>query len=279
MVPGRRQRSPLCVPIDCHDEATSLFSEHFSFKPHTLVNVVGGGGKTALIYRLLNEVCGKGPALYTTTTRIHPPAPSEGLAVISGENVPLLQRIIERISRGCPGHSYKIAVARHFMSPHLLRGVPPDFAADVDRKLFPILLNEADGAAGFSIKLPREDEPVLMESAEYLVPVIGIDCLGQRLGPEVVFRWQACAERFRMRAGECITASLAAGILMHPHGVCKDWKPSVTIIPFINKVDTPAQDAAARDLAEAILNNGSFPVHLVVCGSVLRERAFSVSVP
>jgi probable selenium-dependent hydroxylase accessory protein YqeC len=255
-----------------------LFSEQFGFQQHALVNFVGGGGKTVLIHKLMEEYCSCGPVLYTTTTRIHPPDPSEGLVVLSSDNLPLLATMVDRISRNCPNRSYKLVVTRHFMTPNLLQGVPPDFDNTLARELFPIFLNEADGAASYSIKIPREGEPVLMENAQYLVPVIGIDCLYQPLGPEVVFRFQSpMAEQFSLQAGERITPDIAARILMHKEGVCKNWKPDMTIIPFINKVDGPAQDSAARDLAASILKNGHFPVQRVVFGSVLQGRADSVS--
>jgi probable selenium-dependent hydroxylase accessory protein YqeC len=254
-----------------------LFSEHFSFKSHALVNFVGGGGKTILIYKLMEERCSQGPIFYTTTTRIHPPNPSEGLVVISSDHLPLLKIMVERATRASSNRSYKMVITRHFMSPNLLRGVPPDFCTGMDRELFPILLNEADGAASFSLKLPRAGEPVLMEGADYLVPVVGIDCLNQLLGPKMVFRFQLFAEKFSLRAGEPITPEIVAGILMHKEGICKDWKPGAEIIPFINKVDSPEQDFAARDLAYAILHNGTFPVRKVIFGSVLQERVDSIS--
>jgi probable selenium-dependent hydroxylase accessory protein YqeC len=255
-----------------------LFSEQFEFRKNTLVNFVGGGGKTALIHRLMDECCVGGTVLYTTTTRIHPPKPSEGLVVISSDNLPLLKMMIGRVGVNCFGRPYKLVITRHFEDPDLLQGVPPDFADGLDRRAFPILLNEADGSARYSIKLPREGEPVLMENADYLVPVIGIDCLNQPLGPKVVFRFQNFAERFALRAGERMTVEMATGILMHQWGVCKDWKPATTIIPFINKVDGPEQDTAARELANAILNNRNFPVKQVVFGSALHGRADSIHV-
>ncbi len=227
----------------------------------------------------MEEFCAQGPVLYTTTTRIHPPDPSEGSAVISSDNLPLLKIMVDRIGRSCPHRPYKLVVTRNFMSPNLLRGVPTDFGDELERDLFRILLNEADGAASYSLKLPREGEPVLMNKAEYLVPVIGIDCLDQALGPDVLFRWHAFAELFSLKQGERITADLAAGILMHKQGVCKDWKPGSMIVPFINKVDSPAQDSAAVELARSILRNGNFPVQRVVFGSVLRERADCLAAP
>jgi len=243
------------------------------------VNFVGGGGKTQLILRLMEEYCASGPVVYTTTTRIHPPDPKENPFVLSSDNLPLLKQIVNRIGSSWEGLPTKLAVTCRYISPTLLRGVPPDFADGVDRSLFPILLNEADGAAGFSIKMPGEHEPVLMETAEYLVPVIGMDCLNEPLGPDVFFRWKSFAAHSSLQEGECITPDFAAGILMHVRGVCRHWKPGIQIIPFINKVDGLSQDAVARDLALAILHNGHFPVERVVCGSVLQGRAYSIALP
>jgi len=254
-----------------------LFSSQFNFHPHALVNFVGGGGKTALINKLMDEVSAQGPVLYTTTVRIHPPDTGKGLAIISCENLALLRRLVENVIGDLTHQNYKLVATRQFMEPDLLKGVPPDFLASVDRGKLAILLNEADGSARFSVKLPREGEPVLMDKSDFLVPVIGMDCLHQPLGPEVVFRFDTMADRFSLKAGDPITPRLAAAILMHPKGVCKDYQEESTIIPFINKVDTSDMDADARTLASHILQNGKFPVKRVVWGSVLRNRVDSIT--
>jgi probable selenium-dependent hydroxylase accessory protein YqeC len=259
-------------------EDLQLFSELFDFQPHALVNFVGAGGKTILIHALMEEYRSQGPVLYTTTTRIHPPDPAEGLVVIACDNLPLLQTLVAQVSRNCPRRGYKLVVTRQYMSPNLLRGVPPDFSSALEGCRFPIHLNEADGAASYSIKLPRDGEPVLMEGAQYLVPVIGLDCLDQPLGPEVVFRFKMLADHFSLRAGERITPEIAAGILMHKEGVCKHWQPETAIIPFINKVDGPEHDTAAKALADAILRNTAFPVRRVAFGSVMHGRGDLISV-
>jgi probable selenium-dependent hydroxylase accessory protein YqeC len=254
-----------------------LFSEQFAFSPHSLINFVGGGGKTVLIHKLMEEYCTRGPVVYTTTTRIHPPDPSEGLAVISSSNFPLLQKMIDQVGQCCPNSPFKLTVTSNYISPTLLRGVPPDFANALDRKLFPVLFNEADGAAGFSIKMPRENEPILMENADYLVPVIGVDCLYQTLGPDVVFRWDVFARLFGIHTGERMTPELAAGILMHPQGVCRGWKTGTKIIPFINKVDNPSLDLASKELANLVLRNSNFPVERVLYGSAIQGRSTAVA--
>jgi len=265
------------APIPIFKGSQIVFAGLFAFLDHSLVNFGGGGGKTALIHRLLDEYSSRGPVLAATTTRVHPPDPRDGLVLISSDNLTLLKLSLKNISSNCPTLPFKIIASRYFMSSNLVRGVPTDFFEKIDRSLFPIFLNEADGAAGFSLKLHRENEPVPAEGAEYLVPVIGLDCIGRVLGPDTVLRWRELSESFSLRKGDLITPEVAARILMHPRGACKNLRPGTAIIPFINKVDSEAQDSAARELADAIFKNGAFSVDRVIYGSVLNGRAFCLS--
>lgn len=253
-----------------------MFSQNFAFSLPARVNFVGGGGKTSLILKLLEEYSESVPAVYTTTTRIHPPHPCDGLAIISSNNESYLEMLLERAVLGwCCGRRF--VVTRLSSAPDLMRGVDRGFAGRLDRVLFPLILNEADGARSMSLKLPREGEPILMADADYLVPVIGLDCLNQPLGPKTLFRWELVSKRHKLRAGEILVPELAASILLHPQGVCQDWQAGMQIIPFINKADSDSDDQLASALADALLHNGNFPVERVVWGSLRNPRAASLS--
>jgi probable selenium-dependent hydroxylase accessory protein YqeC len=245
-----------------------LFAEHFAFEPPALINFVGGGGKSSLILALLSEFPDTHSVLYTTTTRIHPPPIADGLAIFSSDDLNLLKLLLARIGRHGFDHTGKFVVTRLEMSPNLLRGVPPDFCNSLDRDFFPLIFNEADGARSMSLKMPREGEPVLMSGANYLVPVIGLDCLNMPLGPQTLFRWEMASSLHSLKEGEILTAEAAASILMHRKGVCRDWQQGMSIIPYINKVDSEEDEPAARLLANALLQNPNFPVHRVVWGSL-----------
>ncbi len=248
-----------------------MYFEKLSFLLPARVNFVGGGGKTSLILKLLEEYAESIPAVYTTTTRIHPPHPSEGLVVISSDNEEYLERMLEQAaSNWCCGRRYVVTHLSN--SPDLLRGVDRDFAGRLDPMQIPVILNEADGARSMSLKMPRDGEPVLLTNANYLVPVIGLDCLNRPLGPETLFRWEYAAKRFALKAGTILTPEVAASLLLHPEGVCKDWKPGMQITPFINKADSESDDLLAHALAVALLKNGNFPVDRVVWGSLQHAR-------
>jgi probable selenium-dependent hydroxylase accessory protein YqeC len=253
-----------------------LFSQNFAFSLPARVDFVGGGGKTSLILKLMEEYSESMPVVYTTTTRIHPPHPSEGLVVISSDNEAYLQMMLEHAVL-CWCARRRFVATRLSHAPDLLRGVNPGFGNRLDRVLFPLILNEADGARSMSLKMPREGEPVLLDGANYLVPVIGLDCLNRPLGPKALFRWELASQRYQLNPGEPLIPELAASILLHPQGVCKGWKPGVHIIPFINKVDSESDDPLALSLAAALLRNGSFPVERVVWGSTYHSRVASLN--
>lgn len=249
-----------------------IFSELFAFEAPAIVDFVGGGGKTSLILRLLEEYSSSSRIVYTTTTRMHPPHPTSGMVVLSGDDEAELHVILDRVGREF-GHALPmLVVAGPEMAPGLLQGVSPGFAGELDPALFPLVLNEADGARSVSLKLTRENEPVPMRGAGCLVPVIGLDCIHQRVGPESVFRWDLADGPLARMAGRTITPGIAASILLSPQGVCKCWSSGQRIIVFINKVDGEAQDPLARQLAQAILQADTFPVEAVVWGSLKNPR-------
>ena len=253
-------------------KGTDLFAEQFDFSIPARVDFVGAGGKTSLILKLLEEYSQTTTALYTTTTRIHPPHPLDGLVIISSDNEEYLVQLLERA--GLAWHCLRRFVITHLEHvPNLLPGVAPGFAERLDRVRFPIILNEADGAHSMSLKMPRDGEPVLMTCSNCIVPVIGLDCLGKPLGPETLFRWELASQRYCLQAGEILSPELAASLLLHPHGVCRDWRPGMRIVPYINKVDEKADDPLAESMARALLRNSSLPIERVVYGSVNSQRA------
>jgi probable selenium-dependent hydroxylase accessory protein YqeC len=256
-----------------------VFAEHFTFQMPAVVNFVGGGGKTGLILRLLDEFAESTSAIYTTTTRMHPPDPGHGLVILSGDNMNLLKSVLNQIAGAYRSPHAKFVVANLPIpdSHNLIGGVPTDLVRGINRNYFSIIFNEADGARSMSLKMPRAGEPVLMEETTCLVPVIGMDCLLKPLGPETLFRWDMAAKRFSLKAGQTITPKLAADLLLHKEGVCSGYRSGMSIVPFVNKVDDPSQDSLARELALELLRNEHFPVRKVVWGSIYGSRVASLS--
>ena len=85
------------------------------------------------------------------------------------------------------------------------------------------------------------------------------------------------AGRFSLPEGDLLSPELAASLLLHPEGVCKNWEPGTQIIPYINKADDGRKDKSARELAQALLQNDRYPVERVVWGSLRAGRVQSLT--
>jgi probable selenium-dependent hydroxylase accessory protein YqeC len=253
------------------------FAHHLDLRIPAIVDVVGAGGKTGLILSLMAEYSAVIPTLYTTTTRICYPHPSFGASVIACDDRFMLNRLVAAAGKNLKQQRPKLVAAGLSAVPGYLSGVDPGFAECMDGEIFPLILNEADGARGMSLKFPRQGEPVHMRGAGYLIVVLGLDCLQQPIGPRTIFRWELCSSLPCLKEGAPLTPEFAAAILLHPQGVCKDWRPGEKLIVFINKVDSPELDESAAQLARILLQNELFPVERVIWGSLKFSRAGSLT--
>jgi probable selenium-dependent hydroxylase accessory protein YqeC len=160
-------------------------------------------------------------------------------------------------------------VASEELSNGKLRGIRPELV-DVLIGLGPVscIVVEADGAAGRSIKAPNDSEPVIPGSTSLVVPVVGIDALGCRLGPDAVFRPELVAGITGLGPGEVVGADAIADLIVHPDGIAKGSPGSSRIVPVINKMDLVSSTSEAELLAQMILDRGRGRIERVVLGQL-----------
>jgi probable selenium-dependent hydroxylase accessory protein YqeC len=250
----------ICVHL-CPIKEVNL-KESFSLRDREIISLVGGGGKTTLLFALAEELSShRRGIILTTTTKIWEPEPSPSFGLFLSTQFSVLH---EWISHHLKDYPYLI-VAQEKLSDGKLRGIPPQW---VERLAsipgVSILLVEADGAAGRSLKAPREDEPVLPENTSLLVPVVGIDALGSPLDEQHVFRAELAARLLHRQTGGEVTPEIIAGLL----GLMVKRRPSgARVIPFINKTDLPGTMEKARSLARYLLACEPLQAGRVVLGN------------
>lgn len=180
--------------------------------------IIGGGGKTTLLYRLAEELSRRGTVLVTTTTHIFRPAHLPCAERAEG-GMPLL-------CVGTPCAGGKLTAPRQ------------SFAALA--ALADYVLVEADGSRRLPIKAHAPHEPVIPENAEQVICVVGASGLYGRVD-EVVHR----PEVFARRTGERETATpqavaqLLAAEQLHTR-------------VLVNQADAPARAEAALELLDAL---------------------------
>jgi probable selenium-dependent hydroxylase accessory protein YqeC len=222
-----------------------------------VVSLVGGGGKTTLMFALARELVTAGrPVITTTTTRI-------GAGEPAAYGSPCL--LVEKDEEIIPGlitdklktYHHVTIVAENLSGQAKLRGLT---AAVVDQLAAAVpgcIIVEADGAA----------EPVFPHHTTLVIPVVGIDALGAILSDEKVFRPEIAARLTGLSPGEPLTAEAVALLVTHTDGITHGCPAGARIVPFINKVAPGDCLRQGIILAGRILAAGHPRIEYVVLGS------------
>ncbi|HEX8918953.1 MAG TPA: selenium cofactor biosynthesis protein YqeC [Chloroflexota bacterium] len=222
-----------------HGIAPRELSQACEIGEGSLAAVIGAGGKTSLLLGLGHELASRGLAtVLTTTTHIWPP-----------KEIPL--NLLDHAT--CGGHAIAVpqqpliqVVAQSAAPNGKLRGVIPENVEAIRRsKGAQVLLCEADGAAGRSLKVHASHEPVIPPASTHVLIVAGIDCVG--LAPEqaTVHRLDQFRHHFPDARDRPISSSTVARCLL----LAARYVPQNARLYFIlNKADT----IRAREIAHEI---------------------------
>ncbi len=211
--------------------------------------LIGGGGKTSLLFALAAESVARGERVVTTTTtRIFVPAPSQSpLVVVAADEAELHCRV----AAGLAAHRH-VTAARALLSDGKLVGFAPEV---VERLLAAGLadrvLVEADGSAGRSLKAHAAHEPVVAASAELVVAVVGLDAVGAPLDDLHVHRAALLAALLERPLGGILTAADVARAVLDPRGYRRAVPSGARFVVALTKADL-VWPAAAAACAEAL---------------------------
>lgn len=253
----------------------SAILEAFSATEYRYVHLIGGGGKTTLIFALAHALANAGHSvLTTTTTKIFEPEPSESDCVVFE---PDAARLVERLHAEFALRRHVTAATRLAADGRKLEGL--DIAtldAVVDSHVADHVLVEADGAAGRSLKAHADHEPVVSARADLVIAVIGVDCLGLPMDDEHVHRAALLCKRLERPEGTLVTSEDVAAIVLHPEGYLARVRPGTRVLVFINKAATPRAHEQAGQIAQRLRQSDrAGRINRIVVGDV-RARAFEV---
>lgn len=188
--------------------------------------IVGGGGKTSLMFRLAAEYAHRGqPVIVTTTTRIGDPAIAEARLIEAGspEAQGPLTRPGEVVCVGRRGEPGKL----HF--PGLLLW---ERCLGEARRVFA----EGDGSKMLPVKAPAGHEPCIPPEADTVIAVAGLSALGQPLS-EICFRCELVCALLSVPPETLLRPALLARLLTSPLGQFKDVGDAARFRIFLNQAD------------------------------------------
>ena len=162
-----------------------------------------------------------------------------------------------------------ILVSNQPTTPGKLSGIAPDWVDALSIK-FPdtFFLVEADGSAGLSLKGYLSSEPVIPACTSLLVPVIGLDALGQPINNQQVHRPELFCRISGSIPGLPISPTTITSALLHADGYLHNAPRAAVVLPLLNKVETRQQYRQGRELAALILAANQPQICAVLAGSV-----------
>lgn len=236
------------------------------------VAIVGGGGKTTLMFSLAEELRLKGRRVITsTTTKIwHHEAQRSPCVVFSHAD----SAWHDIVRDGLESHGH-VFVGQGVLESGKVKGISPGLAdalfqeSGVDN-----LILEADGSAGRPVKAHAEHEPVIPLSATVVIAMMGLEAIGKLLEPEVVFRAELFEQITGLGQGERLTPKGLARIFHGPDGLFRGSPEPARRVVFLNKLDLLTGEQEAKELADLVLKTSLFPIDRVVIGSIIKAHYF-----
>lgn len=221
-----------------------------------IISVVGGGGKTSLIFRLAEELAEQGKKVIVTTTT-HIAFEPERPFARDGE----LNKVRENLRK----YGYTVAACmekreeKSWKKPENIQGssgthcsaseeqnkngklftgklqaLPEEHLQEL-KKECDIILIEADGAKRLPLKVPAAWEPVIPEMTDLVIGVIGLDCLGKPV-KDTAHRPESAAEFLGKSTEEKITEEDIIRIAESAQGLRKSVGLREFRV-FLNKAD------------------------------------------
>ena len=132
-----------------------------------IIAIVGSGGKTTLLKKLVAQYRAQGKTVFaTTTTHMF----IEEDTLLTDDAHTILQALVEKgyVMAGIPdGIKFKALSQETYAA----------VCAQAD-----VVLVEADGSKRLPLKFPNDTEPVIPDNAEEIIVVCGLNALGQKAG-------------------------------------------------------------------------------------------------
>jgi probable selenium-dependent hydroxylase accessory protein YqeC len=233
-----------------------------------VVAVAGAGGKTTLVYQLAAEARASGlRVLVTTTTHMGTlPEATTGPVFVEADGDP--QPGLEHALSG----SRLVTLLGRRVRPDKLEGVSPERVDELARWA-DLVLVEADGARGRSLKTPADHEPVVPGSTTLLLVLAALDVLGQPLGEGHVHRIDRVAAAAGRAPGSTVDEDVVVAALCDPAGYPSRVRSLARAAVFLNKAEDAEALAAAARIARRLVP----PYAFVAAGSARAGAAQAMS--
>lgn len=206
-----------------------------------VITIVGAGGKTSTMFRLGEEISNLNRKTIVTTTT-HMALEEDFVLVEDDEDLKKVEEIFETrnlIKIGKKEGDYNIKdldfdLLKKGICNYKIKSL--DF--DLLEKAISIcdnVLIEGDGSKRLPLKVPRENEPVIIQNTKLVIGIIGIDCLDKKI-KDICHRPESVANFLGKSIEQNIECGDIVKIATSKKGLKKDVSCKYKVV--INKVDS-----------------------------------------
>ncbi|MEW6566958.1 MAG: selenium cofactor biosynthesis protein YqeC [Chloroflexota bacterium] len=216
---------------------------------------VGAGGKSSAMLRLAHELASEVPLLLTCTTHLALEQSALGevhLVAASPDDVRGLQAVLS------PRRTVLLTGTQDPREPKwtglatgVLRAIHSQAVA-----AGALMLVEADGARGRSLKAPAAHEPVIPPFADQVVVMVGLDAVGARIDSDWVHRPERVAALLDLQPSARLEPRHIARVLTHAEGGLKGVPLGCEVRVLINKADDESLARIGLEVAEEVVRSG-----------------------
>ena len=211
--------------------------------PSPVVAAAGAGGKTSTIRRLAQEYVRSGQqVIVMTTTRMMAEERPWFLLEPSEEKMRELLAAYGQAWVGTPAPGGK------------MQGVPCEFLEIIWKMGLPVLI-EADGARRLPLKVPGEQEPVILPETTHVLSVYGLDAVGGKIG-DVCFRPERAAALLNKNITEQITVEDVAFLAASEQAGRKGCPKGAVYTVILNKADDLRRRGYALEICNMLKEEG-----------------------
>ena len=248
------------------EKSVCSLTEALALETREHLALVGGGGKTSLMFALAKELCEKKRHIVTsTTTKIwHHEAQSSSCIIFTQSNSLWKNSLREGIE--IHGHVF---VTQNLLDSGKVKGISSSLADELYQDQgIDYMVVEADGSAGHPVKAHAEHEPVIPASVTKVVAILGLEAIGKKMAPETVFRVDSFQGLTGLKMGQKLTTPVLAKLFLDQGGLFKGTPPSAIRVVFLNKLDLLSEKREAVELVNLIIDDPQKQIDRIVVGSI-----------
>ena len=250
-------------------------SDALRIKSGDVVALVGAGGKSTAIRRLVGELTSQVPVIVTSTTKF----------ALDQKDLALEHRIIK-------SRSDLLSASKHIGTFESLILTGPEDRKEpkwtgLDLNLINaliytvrengwVLLIEADGSRGKSLKVPAPYEPVLPLQCDLVVPVVGLDVIGEICTSDKIHRTELLMKLLNLDLSDRISTQHVVDLLSSSQGALKGIPPATPVRVLLNKVASNVDLENGREIAQGIVKNHR--IQSVLLASAMEEDPVQESI-